>query len=110
MADTAATSVDRDTRRELKRIAHHLDPVILVGDQGVSDAVIAETERALADHELIKVRIHAADRDARRELGEALATACSAAVVQSIGKVAVLFRKNPEPNPKLSNLTRFSVR
>ncbi|MEQ8861619.1 MAG: ribosome assembly RNA-binding protein YhbY [Pseudomonadales bacterium] len=105
----AQTALDRDTRRDLKRIAHHLDPVVLVGDQGISDALIAETERALGDHELIKVRIHAADRDARRALAEALAEACNAALVQTIGKITVLYRRNPEPNPKLSNLSRYSL-
>lgn len=98
---------DNETRRRLKRIAHHLDPVVLVGDQGITDALVAEANRALDDHELIKVRIHAGDRDDRRVMAEALADACDAAVVQSIGKVSVLFRKNPEPNPKLSNLTRY---
>lgn len=108
MRAMTAESLDRETARALKRIAHHLDPVVLVGDQGVSEALVAETERALADHELIKVRIHSGDRDTRRALADALAEATGAAVVQSIGKVTVLFRKNPEPNPKLSNLVRFS--
>ena len=98
---------DKDTQRQLKRIAHHLDPVVLVGDHGVSDPVIAETERALSDHELIKVRINAADRATHRALAEQLANACNASVVQNIGRIAVLFRKNPQPNPKLSNLSRF---
>lgn len=105
----AASPPDRDTRRQLKRIAHHLDPVVLVGDHGVSDALVAETQRALADHELIKVRIHAADREARRAMEQALAEACDASVIQSIGKVTVLFRRNPEPDPKLSNLVRFGT-
>lgn len=95
--------------RQLKRIAHHLEPVVLVGDQGVSEALIAETRRALDDHELIKVRIHAADRDTRRAMADALANACDAAVIQRIGKVTVLYRPSPEPNPKLSNLVRFSA-
>lgn len=97
-------------RKQLKRIAHHLAPVVLVGERGVSEAVIAETERALADHELIKVRLTSADRTARDAMARELATACQADVVQSIGKIAVLFRKNPEPNHKLSNLTRFGAR
>jgi len=105
----AASPPDRDTRRQLKRIAHHLDPVVLVGDHGVSAALIAETQRALADHELIKVRIHAADRQERRAMAQALAEACDASMIQSIGKVTVLFRKNPEPDPKLSNLVRFGI-
>jgi RNA-binding protein len=99
-------STDKSSRRELKRIAHHLEPVVLVGDQGVSDAVIAETRRALDDHELIKVRIQAGRGD-RAALADQLAAACDAAVIQSIGKVTVLFRRNPEPNPRLSNLARF---
>lgn len=99
----------RQDRRALKRIAHHLDPVVLVGEQGVTDALLAETNRALDDHELIKVRIHAGDRDARREMAQALARACRADIVQTIGKVVVLFRRNPEPNHKLSNLTRFGA-
>jgi RNA-binding protein len=101
------TTPGRDTRRHLKRIAHHLDPVVLVGDQGVSEAVVAETRRALDDHELIKVRLHAGDREQRRAMAQALAQACDAVVIQSIGKVTVLFRKNPEPDPRLSNLARF---
>jgi RNA-binding protein len=107
--DTTDTVLDQTTRRQLKRIAHHLQPVVAVGDQGVTDAVVSETNRALADHELIKVRIASADREARRGLTDHLAAACGAVVVQRIGKVCVLFRKNPQPNPKLSNLSRFGL-
>lgn len=105
---TASTDLDGPGRRRLRRIAHHLDPVVLVGDQGLSDAVTAETRRALDDHELIKVRLHVGDRDQRAALAATLAAATGAVVVQTIGKVVVLYRKNPEPNPKLSNLVRFS--
>ena len=98
--------MDNQTRKQLKQIAHHLQPVVTVGDAGVSDAVIAETDRALKDHELIKVKLHSADRDEREHLGETLAAACEAETVQKIGKVIVLFRRNPQPNPDLSNLSR----
>jgi RNA-binding protein len=97
-------------RRRLRRIAHHLEPVVSIGDAGVSDAVIAETNRALADHELIKVKIHGDSREARGELAAALAASCGAEQVQNIGKVLVLYRANPEPDPKLSNLLRFRER
>ncbi len=102
------TGLDGKTRRRLRQIAHHLDPVVSIGDQGMSEGLIGETNRALADHELIKVRINALAREDRNALGTGLADACNAAVVQRIGKVIVLFRANPEPDPKLSNLTRFS--
>lgn len=95
-------------KKPLRRIAHHLDPVVLIGDQGLSEGVIEETQRALSDHELIKVRIDTADRTARGTMGDDLATACNAQIVQRIGKITVLFRANPKPNVKLSNLHRFS--
>ncbi|MEZ5552223.1 MAG: ribosome assembly RNA-binding protein YhbY [Pseudomonadales bacterium] len=98
--------MDNQTRRQLKQIAHHLHPIVTVGDAGVSAAVIAEADRTLKDHELIKVKIHGEDRDERELMGETLAAACTAAIVQKIGKVIVLFRRNPEANPNLSNLAR----
>lgn len=81
--------------------------MVTVGDQGVTESVLAETERALTDHELIKVRLHSGERDERQALAQALATACTATVVQSIGKIIVLYRRNPNAKPRLSNLTRF---
>ncbi len=101
------TSLDARTKRRLRQIAHHLDPVVSIRDQGMSEGLIGETERALTDHELIKVRINALERGTRKTLGTELAVACNAAVVQRIGKIIVLFRSNPEPDVKLSNLTRF---
>ena len=91
----------------MKQIAHHLDPVVSVGDHGLSDNLLAEAERALADHELIKIRIHSADRTERAALGTELAARCNAEVVQKIGKIFVLYRSNPEPNQALSNLSRY---
>jgi RNA-binding protein len=103
---TSSTLTARD-QKHLRQIAHHLDPVVTVGDQGVTESVLAETERALTDHELIKVRLHSGERDERQALAQALATACTATVVQSIGKIIVLYRRNPNAKPRLSNLTRF---
>ena len=98
--------MDSRQRKALRQIAHHLQPVVIIGDAGVSDAVVAETNRALDDHELIKVKVNALDRGDRGELIEALVTACQAEAVQRIGKVVVLFRKNPDAKPLLSNLQR----
>ena len=96
-------------RKRMRQIAHHLDPVILVGDAGVTDSVIAETTRALLDHELIKVRIAGEDRSARQAGTERLAEACGAQIVPTIGRVVVLYRRNPDAKPKLSNLSRFGA-
>jgi RNA-binding protein len=72
--------------------------VVIVGDKGLTDPVIAEIDRALKAHELIKVRAAIDDRDAR---GTWMATICArleAHAVQQIGKVLVIFRENPEEN------------
>jgi RNA-binding protein len=98
--------VDSAERKRLRRIAHHLHPIVIVGDGGVSDAVVAETNRALDDHELIKVKINAMDRDDRNEMIDVLVVACRAEAVQRIGKVVVLYRQNPEAKADLSNIAR----
>ena len=98
--------MDSAQRKAFRRIAHHLHPVVIVGDGGVSDAVIAETNRALDDHELIKVKVNAMDREDRNEMIDALIAACQAEAVQKIGKIVVLYRHNPEAKPELSNLGR----
>ena len=79
-------------RGELKARAHHLHPVVIVGDAGLTDAVLAETDRALNVHELIKVRIVGDDRTARLALRETFTVRLGCVVVQAIGKVLVLWR------------------
>ena len=99
--------MDAKTRKRLRQIAHHLDPVLIVGGQGLSDNLVTEANRALSDHELVKVKVQSADRAERAELAEALARHCDATLVQKIGKIIVLFRENPEAKLALSNLSRF---
>ncbi|MEO8314844.1 MAG: ribosome assembly RNA-binding protein YhbY [Pseudomonadota bacterium] len=80
-------------RRHLKGLAHPLKPVILIGNAGVTDAVVAETSRALADHELIKVRLPGQDREERDAALNSLAERTSSSFVTRIGHIAVLFRQ-----------------
>jgi len=110
MKDHASTVLSTRDRKQLRQIAHHLDPIVTVGEHGVSDALIAETGRALSDHELIKVRIHSNDREERAAAAAALAAASGATIVQTIGKIVVLYRANPEAQARLSNLARFGAR
>jgi len=83
-------------RAQLKARAHALEPVVQVGNAGLSDAVVAEVDRALTAHELIKVKIVGDDREARVEIAEALCARTDAALVQRVGKVVVLWRPTPE--------------
>ncbi|MEX2482778.1 MAG: ribosome assembly RNA-binding protein YhbY [Gammaproteobacteria bacterium] len=89
-------------KRKLRQSAHHLKPVVLVGQHGLTSAVMAEIERALFDHELIKVRFRGHDRDTRAEEIGRVATELTADVVGLIGGTAVLYRENPERKPARS--------
>lgn len=93
-------------KKQYRAIAHNLNPVIIVGDKGISEGLLEELSRALDQHELIKVKLSTNDRELRAQLIEELCAASSATLVQVIGKIAVMLRKNPNPNPKLSNLIR----
>ncbi|NBO13062.1 MAG: ribosome assembly RNA-binding protein YhbY [Betaproteobacteria bacterium] len=79
-------------RKALKAAAHHLDPVVIIGQEGLSEAVIRETDRSLKAHALIKVRVAGDDRETRQAMLEALCETLACAPVQSIGKLLVLYR------------------
>jgi putative YhbY family RNA-binding protein len=83
-------------QRKLHRAdAHHLDPVVLIGGEGLSDAVFREANLALKAHGLIKVRVFSDDRGAREAMLAALAERLDAAPIQHIGKLLVLWRPVP---------------
>jgi len=86
-------------RAHLKARAHALEPRVHVGGAGVTGALIAEAERALTAHELIKVKIASDDRDGRIAMGDAIAARTGAAVVHRVGKIVILWRPRPDPAP-----------
>ncbi len=83
-------------RSELRAQAHALSPVVMIGDKGLSDTVVAEVDRALKAHELIKVKAATDDREARAAYMAALCERLDAHPVQTIGKILVIWRENPE--------------
>jgi putative YhbY family RNA-binding protein len=87
-------------RRDLRAKAHHLEPVVTVGHQGLTPAVLHEIDVALVAHDLVKVRILGDDRDAREAMLAQACEALDAAPVQHVGKVLVLWRPNPERRKK----------
>ncbi len=82
--------------RYLRGLAHALKPVVQMGAKGLSDALMAELDIALNDHELVKVKLAAEDREARDAMLPALVERSGAALVQRIGNVAVLYRARSE--------------
>ena len=87
-------------RRELKAQAHALNPVVMIGKSGLSATVIGELDRGLASHELIKIKVQVDDRLARNALFEEICEKLSAAPVQHIGKIFVIYRPKPEETGK----------
>lgn len=80
--------------RHLRALGHALDPVVAVGKQGVTDALVEQTERALATHELIKVRVMREAPLERAETAEELAGRTGAVLAQVIGRTFLLYKRN----------------
>ncbi len=86
-------------KQYLKGLAHNLKPVVLMGANGLTEAVLAEIEIALDHHELIKVRVASEDRETKQLIIDAIIRETGAEKVQTIGKVLVMYR--PTENKKI---------
>ncbi|WP_011609155.1 ribosome assembly RNA-binding protein YhbY [Histophilus somni] len=85
----------------LKGLAHHLNPVVMLGTNGLTEGVLAEIDNALNHHELIKVKISGAERETKQLIIEAIVRETQASAVQTIGHVLVLYRPSNEPKIQL---------
>jgi RNA-binding protein len=83
-------------RKYLRRLAHPLKPIVMLGNAGLTEAVVAELDRALNDHELVKVSARVGDRKTRAATLSALATQTAGELVQQIGNVGVFYRRRKE--------------
>jgi RNA-binding protein len=93
-------------RSELRAEAHKLSPVVIIGDKGLTDEVLAEIDRSLKAHELVKVRAATDERDARAVWIETICDRLQAHPVQQIGKVFVIYRENPKAEKKTRDARR----
>lgn len=90
-------NITPEQRRFLRAQAHHLNPVVMIGDAGLSESVLKEIERSLASHELIKIKAHQGDKEARDALLEEICASLEAAPVQHIGKILVVYKTAETP-------------
>lgn len=93
--------------KQLRAIGHKLKPVVIVASKGLTDSVVLEIERALTDHELIKVKVAVGGKSDRQAVAEEICARTGAELVQSTGAMLLLLRRTAEPDPRLSNLLRF---
>lgn len=100
-------SLDLSSRQKkfLRGMAHSLRPLVHVGKEGLTEGLLAELDRALADHELIKVRYQEGpDRDEKAALAAAIESGLGCVEVGRVGHVAVLFRPHPDPEKRKIHL------
>ena len=87
-------SLSPKSKQQLKAKAHKLKPIVLIGNNGLTDTVKKEIDRALYDHELIKIRIATNNRELRQQLFTELCESAAAQLVQTIGLIGVVYRKS----------------
>lgn len=92
-----------ERKKYLRQLGHSLKPVVSVAAKGLSETVLKELNRALEDHELIKVKLNVDDNKA---MSQQLCESVNADLVQSIGNIVLIVRAAKKPNPKLSNLLK----
>lgn len=98
--------ISADRKKQFRTLGHKLNPIVTIAGNGLSEGVLQELNRALDDHELIKVKLAIAEREERKELAAQLQSLPNVELIQEIGKIVLLYRANKKANPKLSNLHR----
>jgi RNA-binding protein len=91
-------------KKQLRQLGHALKPVVIIADNGLSESVCAELNRALDNHELIKVKIRAESREEKVEIQQALCDQSGAELVQAIGNIVLIYKRAEKQNAKLSNV------
>jgi putative YhbY family RNA-binding protein len=104
--DSVTKTMTANERSALRARAHRLKPVVMVSGAGLSEAVVAEIDRCLTHHELIKIRVFSDDRRQREALLGEICSRVDASPVQHIGKILVVYRETSEPEPAESPGTR----
>jgi RNA-binding protein len=99
-------ALSQERKKAMRSIGHDLNPIVIVAGNGLSENVLMEIDRALEDHELIKVKYSVGDREIKAEMLKETAQRMRAELVQSIGNIGLFYRKAQKPDPKKSNLLR----
>ena len=97
--------LDKKQLKHFRSIGHHLSPVVIIAND-LNDNINSEIDRALNDHELIKLKVHSNSREGRKALVQSICNEHNAKLVQLIGHVALIYKTAKKTNPKLSNILR----
>ena len=94
--------------KSLKQLSHHLEPVVLLGAKGLTDAVHKEIDVALDSHELIKIKLSSKDKAEKIVLADTICEKHSATLIAQIGHIITVYKKNQKPNLELSRAKRVN--
>jgi len=97
-------SLSTQQKKHYRTIGHNLHPIVTVAGKGLTETVQLEVDRALEDHELIKVKFAVGDRNLKKEMIRELCSIVEAEIVQEIGHIALIYRRALKPNPNLTNI------
>tara|TARA_B100002019_G_scaffold232759_1_gene206652 strand:- start:629 stop:931 length:303 start_codon:yes stop_codon:yes gene_type:complete len=95
--------INSDRKKYLRQIGHQLKPVVTISSNGLTESVLQEIERALNDHELIKIKLNIENK---KDVIEELCGKTNCSIIQKIGHIVLIIRESINPNPKLSNLLK----
>jgi RNA-binding protein len=101
--------ITQKDKKRYRAIGHHLKPVVTLAGNGLSENVSNEITRALTDHELIKIKVLAADREERNTLITQILETQQAIEIQKIGHIVLIYKAAAKPNPALSNILRAAI-
>jgi RNA-binding protein len=102
-------SITQEQKKHFRTLGHKLNPLVTVASKGLTENLQLEVDRALEDHELIKVKFSISDRELKKQLIRELCTVVEAQIIQEIGHIVLFYRPSLEANPKLSNILRASA-
>lgn len=98
--------LSNEQKKAYRSIGHRLNPIVTIAGNGLTNGVMDELNRALDDHELIKIKVSVGDRDVKKAVIAEVVKTTGVELVQQIGNTALLLRRNPKAKPELSNLQR----
>ncbi len=101
-------SITQEQKKHFRTLGHKLNPLVTVAGKGLTENLQLEVDRALEDHELIKVKFSISDRELKKQMIRELCNVVEAQIIQEIGHVVLIYRPALEANPKLSNILRAS--
>tara|TARA_B100001250_G_scaffold175057_1_gene150524 strand:+ start:438 stop:782 length:345 start_codon:yes stop_codon:yes gene_type:complete len=98
--------ISNSKKKHYRSIGHNLKPIVTIAQKGITENIKKELNRALTEHELVKIKLLTSDRSKKKKLSSEICSELGAECIQSIGHIVLLYRMAKKPDARLSNLIR----